>query len=162
MSRHRLITTLFALVFFPISGMSWSGRADAIMVEGVEFTDLLVIDAIPATDIVLTTTEDVYVFVPNGLVADTVVLNALEIIVASGATFDVNELLLCTSDCPLASYDLSSDVLLRVFEPVGNLEVQAGGSIVVSPNPIPGPSTALLLASGLAALAVGRRRSSTR
>ncbi|MDH3214020.1 MAG: PEP-CTERM sorting domain-containing protein [Myxococcales bacterium] len=53
-------------------------------------------------------------------------------------------------------------MLLRVLEPVGNLEVRVGGSIVVSPNPIPEPSTALLLASGLAALALGRRRSSTR
>ncbi|MDH3212917.1 MAG: PEP-CTERM sorting domain-containing protein [Myxococcales bacterium] len=130
------------------------------MVEGVEFTGLLVIDATPAADLVLTTTEDVYVFVPNGLAADTVLLNALEIIFAFGATVHVNELLLCTSDCPLASDDLSVDVLLRVPEPVGNLEVRAGGSIVVSPNPIPEPSTALLLATGVVALAVRRRRMS--
>ncbi len=158
MSRHRLITTLFALVFFPISVLSSSGRADAIMVEGVEFTGLLVIDATPATNIVLTTTEDVYVFGPNGLFADTAVLDASAVILVDGTTIDLHAPLLCDGGCSLDSYDLSVDVLLRVLEPVGNLEVRAGGSIVVSPNPIPEPSTALLLASGLAALAVGRRR----
>ncbi len=158
MSRHRLITTLFALVFFPISVLSSSGRADAIMVEGVEFTSFLVIDATPATNIVLTTTEDVYVFVPNGLFADTALLEASAVILVDGTTIDINDPLLCDGGCSLDSYELSIDVLLRVLEPVGNLEVQVGGSIVVSPNPIPEPSTVLLLASGLAALAVGRRR----
>ena len=158
MSRQRSATTLLWLLLFVVPLLLLSGRGAASTAGGVDFTDPVVIDGAPSTDLVLTTTEDVYVFVPNGLFAGTVVLEALEIIFAPGTTVDVDSLLLCTSNCPLDSHDLSVDVLLRVLEPVGNLEVRASGSIVVSQNPIPEPSTALLLASGLAGLAVGRRR----
>jgi len=157
-SRQRSVTTLLWLVIFVVPLLLQSGRADAITASGVDFTDPVAIDSTPATDLVLTTTEDVYVFVPNGLFADTVILEALEIIFAPGTTVDVNNLLLCTINCPLDSHDLSVDVLLRVLEPVGNLEVRASGSIVVSLDPIPEPSTALLLATGVVTLAGGRRR----
>ena len=44
----------------------------ATIIEGVEFTDLVSVDVPGGTNLLLTTSEDVYVFVPNGLFGDVV------------------------------------------------------------------------------------------
>ena len=58
------------------------------------------------------------------------------------------------SVCALGALDLDQDVLVRVFDPVGDLSLTAGGSVVLSTLPIPEPGTAGLLAFGLVALAL--------
>ena len=136
--------------------------AVAITISGVEFTDAAVIDAEAATHVLLTTTQDVYLFAPAGLFADTVTLEAsLSIIFGPPFSITTHPPGSCTrSTCPTAIHDLDADVVLRVFDPLGDFSVTAGGSIVLSMLPIPEPSPALLVGVGLVALA-GRRGSAS-
>jgi hypothetical protein len=135
------------------------GVAGALPSSGVDFTSPLTIDATSGHDLTLSTTEDVYLFVPNGLFVDTVTLDAaLSVIIDAGVSIDFNAPLLCSGGCPSDAFDLAGDVVLNVLDPVGNLLVQTGGSIVVSVLPVPEPVSGLLVAGGLVLLGATRVR----
>ena len=132
--------------------------AMATIIEGVEFTDLVSVDVPAGTNLLLTTSEDVYVFVPNGLFADSIDLIVnLQIII--DAPISANTVSLCNDPivCPMGEFDLQNDVLVTALDPVGSFRIEAGGSIILSTTPIPEPSTATLVVLGLFALASWRR-----
>ena len=132
--------------------------AMATLIEGVEFTDLVSVDVPAGTNLLLTTSEDVYVFVPNGLFADSIDLIAnLQIII--DAPISANTVSLCNDPtvCPTGEFDLQNDVLVAALDPVGSFRIEAGGSIILSTTPIPEPSTSTLVVLGLFALATWRR-----
>jgi len=129
--------------------------AGAITIEGVEFNDVLVFDIPPGADFTISTSEDLFVFAPNDLLVSDITINAGERIVAAHAIQVIGDTIsLCALEvCALGPLDLDQDVVVRVFDPVGDLSLTAGGSVVLSTLPIPEPGTAGLLAFGLAALA---------
>jgi hypothetical protein len=131
--------------------LALASSASGTTIHGVDFTDLELVEVPASTNLTLTTSDDVYVYVPIGLVADEVFLNAaVSIIFDASADLTANHAAACTGpNCPDASFGLDRDVLLRVVEPLADLSVTAGGSIVVSALPIPEPSTAPLLGLGL-------------
>jgi hypothetical protein len=131
--------------------------ASAITVNGVDFDSPLVIDIGPATHLEVTTTEDVYVYVPNGLFVDSLALTAFQAFFDADTTVDVNDPLLCASGCPLEFYDLTEDVLLRIFDPIGDFAITSSGTVIVSGAPIPEPASYLLVAAGLACLGVRQK-----
>ncbi len=132
--------------------------AQATTIEGIEFTDLVLVDVPGGSNLLLTTSEDVYVFVPNGLFADGAELIAIDQIIID-APIDANTVSLCADPliCATGAFDLQNDVLVTVLDPVGSFRIEAGGSIVLSTTPIPEPSTSVLVVLGLLSLGAWRR-----
>ena len=132
--------------------------AQATIIEGIEFTNLVSVDVPGGTNLLLSTSEDVYVFVPNGLSADSIDLIVnLQIII--DAPISANTVSLCNDPtvCPTGEFDLQNDVLVTALDPVGSFRIEAGGSIILSTTPIPEPSTSTLVVLGLFSLATWRR-----
>ena len=138
--------------------LAGSRGASALSSSALDIEDPVVINTAPATDLTLATTGDVFVFVPNGLFTDNAVLNGgTAVIIEADTVVGQNNPLLCEFGCLLDSFDLDQDVVLNILDPIGNLSVQTPGSILVTPRPIPEPSTAPLVGAGLAVLAGGCR-----
>ena len=132
--------------------------AMATIIEGVEFTDLVSVDVPAGTNLLLTTSEDVYIYAPNGLIGDTVELIA-NLMIVIDAPIVADTLSLCDEPtvCPTGEFDLQNDVLVAALDPVGSFRIEAGGSIILSTTPIPEPSTSTLVVLGLFSLASWRR-----
>ena len=128
--------------------------AFAVPVPTIDIENPTVIDATAGTDLTLTTTGDIYVYVPDGLFSDQLTINAADqLIIETGVALEQNDPLICDSGCVLESYDLAGDVVLNIFDPLGTVLIDSGSSILISTLPIPEPGTALLLGAGLALLA---------
>jgi hypothetical protein len=136
----------------------YSLPAGAITIEGVEFSDPLVFDVAQGAHFSLSTSEDIYVFAPNDLEGADITIHVGGTIVAAVAIQLIGDTIdLCTLDiCSPGPFDLDQDVVVRVFDPIGDFTLTAGGSVVLSTLPIPEPATALLVSLGLLALATRR------
>ncbi len=157
MSQKRCRSRLAVPLLLATLGWLGAGGASAVTIGGVEFSNWKTIDALAGVDFDLVTAEDLYVFIPNGLFTDQVTLVAeVALVIERGVTFDQNDPLLCDAGCDLESFIEDGDVVLRIFDPLGTVNLSAR-NIVVSIEPIPEPGSFSLLALGLSALA--RRRS---
>ena len=141
--------------------------AEAITIEGVEFTDFLVFDAPIGGDLALSTSEDIYVFAPELILAGVFDLTAgTEIILLQSITADTISLCAPSAVCDIGPFTFDHDLVVNLLGPVGNFTLLAGTSIVVATQTIPEPTTALLLALGLGSIAGfrpgSRRRRTTR
>ena len=101
--------------------------ASGSIIEGIEFTDLVSVDVPGGTNLLLTTSEDVYIFVPNGLFLDDGEIRANDrVIVGVGAPVQIvmNTPLLCAGpiSCVTREFDLTSDVLLTILDRSGTSE----------------------------------------
>jgi len=149
-----------ARLLVPLIWLVASG-AGATTISGVEFSNWDTIDVPGGVDLDLHTLGDLYVFIPNGLFTDQVTFIAEDMIVfEAGVVLDPNDPLLCDAGCVLENFDEAGDIVLRIFDPVGNVTLSAR-NIVVSNQPIPEPGSFSLLALGLSALACGRMRGSS-
>ena len=129
----------------------------AVTIHDVDFTGLVRIDVDAGTNLQLSTTEDVYVFAPGGVVASILDISAMSIFVDE-VSVQTDLALFCTDACATVPFELKDDVLLTLLDPVGDLVIRAGGSVVLSAMPIPEPSTAVCVALGLAGFGVWRHR----
>ena len=127
------------------------------IVEGVEFTDIVSIDVPGGTNLQLSTSEDVYVFAPNDLFLDMGEIS-VGMGIFSSISITANTLELCDdlAICPLGEFDLTSDVLLTILDPIGNLHLEAGGSVVLSATTLPEPATLALIGLGVLSLGAWR------
>jgi hypothetical protein len=112
------------------------------------------------SDLILETTEDIYVFAPNGFITESLSLAA-----PSGALFIENvepfapgPAPICTPGCPSEILDFTSDVVVQILAPLGETELRAGGSMIITGLPIPEPGTALLVGLGLIVFSLEQRR----
>lgn len=134
----------------------WSGPAQAVVVEGVELSDFLVFQ-LPSGDLTLSTSQDVYVFAPDTIVANALDLSAaVDIVVAQSV--DVGALSLCAPSCASGPFTFDQDLVVAISGPIGDLTALAGGSIVVASEVVPEPASALLVALGLVGIATRRVR----
>jgi hypothetical protein len=148
--------TLIVAVLLVSSFVCLGRPAEAITIEGVEFTDFLVFDAPPFGDLLLSTSEDIYVFAPDPIVAEVFDLTAGTDIIFSGSVMLTAETVsLCAQSevCDTGPFTFGRDLVVNLPGPIGDLTLLAGGSIVVATQAIPEPSTALLLALGLGSIA---------
>ena len=149
---------LFMALLILSSFVCHSRSAEAITIEGVEFTDFLIFDAPLSGDLLLSTSEDIYVFAPDPIVAVVFDLTAgIDIILSQSLTADTVSLCAQSAACDTGPFTFDRDLVVTLSGPIGDFTLLAGGSVVVAAQVIPEPSTVLLLASGLIALAVGRR-----
>jgi len=131
-------------------------NASALTIDGVEFSDWRTIDVSAGLDLDFDTADDLYVFVPNDLYADQIVVIAEDsIFVEDGVDLWANDPPLLCGACRAESFDESGDVVLRIFDPLGDVHLHAT-RIVISNQPIPEPASLALVSLGLGALA--RRR----
>lgn len=144
--------TLIALV---VSLLASAAPAAAITIAGIEFVDPVVFDIAPGANATISTSEDLYVFAPNDLIVANLIVDVGEQILVLDALQVIGDTIsLCTLGiCELGPLDLDQDVVVRIFDPVGDLDLSAGGSAVLSRLPIPEPGTLGLVALGLLALA---------
>ena len=134
--------------------------AEALTIEGVEFRDFLVFDAPLSGDLTLSTSEDIYVFASDPIFAGAFDLSAgADIIFASSVMLTADTVSLCAQAaiCGTGPFSYGHDLVVSLPGPIGDLTLLAGGSIVVSTQAIPEPSTAVLLTLGLAAISGCRR-----
>lgn len=137
--------------------LSPPAAALAVTIGGVEFTDWTAIEATPGTNLELTTDGDVFVYAPGAIYYDALTLTSFENVFVS-ADLNVNDPPLCAGGCATDVYDLSGDVAISISGPMGALTLTTPSSaIVFDTTPIPEPSSAPCLVSGLALLALGRR-----
>jgi hypothetical protein len=150
--------SFFALLAFS-SAVCFGNPAKATTVDGVEFTSFLIFDAPASGDLTLSTSHDIYVFAPDNIIASIFDLTAaVEIKLSQSVTADTISLCATAPICAsLGPYAYDRDLVVNLLDPVDVFTLLAGGSIVVSPQPIPEPSTALLLALGLAMGGLRRR-----
>ena len=157
---QKLVVAILIVSSFVCLGRS----AEALTIEGVEFSDFLEFDAPLSGDLILSTSEDIYVFAPDPIVAGVFDLTAgTEIIFSTSVTIIADTISLCAQSevCNTGPFTYGRDLVVTLPGTIGDLTLLAGGSIVVSTLAIPEPSTALLLALGLGLIA-GTRRSSGR
>ena len=131
--------------------------ASAVTIWGVEFTDWTTIEATPGTNLEVSTDEDVYIFAPDSIYFDTFDLTAIRNIFIF-ADLHQNDPLLCATGCTTEIYDLIGDVIISISGPLGSVTINTPRAAVFNNVPIPEPSTALLLATGLSLIALQRRR----
>jgi len=141
-------------------GLVCFGRpAEAITIEGVEFIDYLEFNAPLSGDLLLSTSEDIYVFALSPIVANVFDLTAgAEIHILQALSADTVSLCAKSAVCESGPFTFDRDLIVTLSGPIGNLTLLAGGSIVVAAQAIPEPSTALLLAMGLGSIAGHRRQ----
>lgn len=151
-----------ALLLTPIAALAFAGASHALTIQGVEFTDFDVFDLQPGADLALSTAGDIYIHAPVGLFAAQIDLYA-EVAIFVDVPFEATgDASLCTIPiegvCVRTPPTSSRDVVVRILGPVGALDLDAAGSIVIAAVPIPEPSTLTLLSLGLLALSRARRR----
>ena len=139
------------LAFLILLSFVCLGRsAEAITIKGVEFTDFLTFEAPLSGDLMLSTSVDIYVFAPVPIIADVFDLTAgIEIILFQSLTADTVSFCAQSPACDTGPLTFDRDLVVILSGPVGEFTLLAGGSIVVAAEPIPEPSTALLLVFGL-------------
>jgi hypothetical protein len=134
----------------------WSDTAHAVVIEGVDFSDFLLF-SLPSGDLTLSTSQDVYVYAPDTIVANTLDLSAaVDIFVAQSIT--AGTLSLCAPSCASGPFTFDQDLVVALSGPIGELTVLAGGSIVVASEVVPEPASALLVGPGLVGIAARRVR----
>lgn len=152
------LTCLIALLCGP-------GAAAAVTFvrNGVEFTDPVVVDVAAGSDLILETTEDIYVFAPNGFITEMALLVAAETLfiedIEDTEPFDSSVVPACAPGCPSQILEFTSDVVVQILAPLGEVELRAGGSMILTPLAIPEPGTAALMGAGLFALGQRTNRS---
>ncbi len=132
------------------------GPAGAVVIRDIEFTDWEVVEITSTVELTVSTDEDLYVFVPERLLADTVFIRASLIVFADTAGVDQNDPTLCDAGCPSESFERSGDVVLEIFAPLGDVELTAS-RVLFSTHPIPEPAPGLCVGAGLVALAIQER-----
>lgn len=144
---------LAVAVFFSLLG---AGQTKATTISGAEFSNWTMMDVPGGVDLDLSSLGDLYVFVPNGLFIDQLIMNAEFVIVfENGVSVSLNDPLLCDVGCEFQSFAEEGDIVLQVLDPMGSVTLSAQ-NIVVSIEPIPEPSPLCLLALGLSGLALRR------
>lgn len=134
-----------------------AGPSSALTIEGIEFTDWLTLDVGPGANVDVSTTANLYVYAPDGLMTDQFTLAAVDaVVIVPGIAFATNVPTVCAIGCTVESLVETRDVVLRVFGPLGQLDLSAQ-NIVVSTAPIPEPGAGVLLAFGIAGLARNAR-----
>ena len=137
-----------------------AGTARAFSVAGVDFSDFLVFQVPAAGNLTLSTSQDVYVYAPDAIVADVLdltaggILQVFQSITANTLSFCANGV--CDTSPP---YDYDRDVVVAFSGPIGNVTLLAAGTIVVDSTAIPEPATGLLLALGVLGAAIRSPRS---
>ncbi len=151
------VLVLFASIF------GSANAAHSLTFLGLELTDWQTLNVASGTSLTISTSEDIYVFGPNGFFGDNMDLRGgvgSSIAVQSGVSIVVQDTIsFCISPVPCGAsppYDLATDLVINVLDPFVDLTISAGGDMVIGTTPIPEPSTALLLTLGL--LALGARR----
>jgi hypothetical protein len=141
-----------------ISFLGARSTAQAVTIEGVEFTDFVTFSLPASGDLSISTSQDAYVFAPDPIFADVFDITAdVEIIMLQVLTADVASFCAQLPACDTGPFTFDRDLLVMVLEPIGELSIRAGGSVVVAPQAIPEPDTSLLVGMGLGALVVARR-----
>ena len=162
-SRARVSFVSFVL-FAAIFGLA--DPAHSIFFQGLELTDWQTVNLASGASLTISTSEDVYVFGPNGLIGDNADFRAgIGINVLAGVNFNIqNALSFCVSPVPCGAfppYDLATDLVINILDPFIDLTISGGGSMVIGTTPVPEPSSGLLLLAGVAGIARRVRRASS-
>ncbi len=138
------------LLIFPRRG---AAAAVTFVHNGVEFTDPVVVDVAAGSDLILETTQDLYVFAPNGFITEmTLLVAGGTLFIEDIEPFDSGVVPACAPGCPSQILEFTSDVVVQILAPLGEVELRAGGSMVLTGLAIPEPGTAVLMGAGLFAL----------
>jgi hypothetical protein len=139
--------------------LAWTACPPAVVratiIDGVEYTNFLVIESTELEDFLLGTSEDIYVFAPDPIYADNMELHSgagisnFQTIFTDTLLFSANEL----DPCAPCTSPYNRDVVVALEQPVGDFTLYAGGGIVIGTSMIPEPSTTLLFVCGLAVFA---------
>ena len=147
-----------ALFLVLISFLGAHSTVQAVTIEGVEFTDFLTFSLPAGGDLSISTSQDAYVFAPDPIFADVFDITAdVEIIILQMITADVASFCAQSPACDTGPFAFDRDLLVMVLEPIGELNIRVGGSVVVGPQTIPEPDTTLLVGMSLGALGLARR-----
>jgi len=148
--KHALVT-----VSLLVSVLCAGRVAEATVIGGVDISDAVVFEVPLNGDFSISTSQDIYIFAPSSLVGDVLDfrLNGSFVQVAP-VTITANNLILDFGSAG-STFDLLTDVIIKVLQPIGDLTLVAGGSIVIAVQEIPElfgvpePATGLLLGLGL-------------
>lgn len=133
-----------------LAGLLVAQPGRSLSLHGVDFSNFLLLDPQPGSDLSLSTSGDIYLDVPSGTLSATdVFLDATGMIFVNvGISVTGPTLSLC-GGCAVRPPDVFQDVVIRVNGPLGELDLDSGGSIVLDSVPVPEPRALGLLLTGL-------------
>src|SRR5262245_46017204 len=129
---RRSVGRCFALGVVLFASLLCAERAYALSVAGIDFSDFLLLDLEATSDLSLSTSGDIYLFVPGGLHAATVDFVARENIIVNVPVAASGLISMCTEPiCVAQPPTVFHDVVVYVSGVAGQLDVDSGGSIVL-------------------------------
>jgi len=133
-------------------------RSWGFTVSGVEFTNYLLLDVTPNSNLQLSTSGDVYLqLTPTGVSMTAADFGAVQNIHFNNPSAPINvadTFSACANSpsCVRLAPTLFQDVVLRLPGTIGTFHIYSGGSIVLDTTPIPEPSTLAFATVGLIGL----------